>query len=85
MANIISAKQKIKAEADANVTLTKASADAQKVLLEAQAQAESQRLLNQQLTEIYLRYLALLQWDGKLPYFWASDSPIPFIPVNPTP
>jgi regulator of protease activity HflC (stomatin/prohibitin superfamily) len=82
---------KIQAEADANVTLTKANADYQKVLLEAQAQAEAQRLLNQQLTEIYIHYLALRQWDGKLPYFWGSDSPIPFIginpetPVNPTP
>jgi regulator of protease activity HflC (stomatin/prohibitin superfamily) len=74
---------KIQAQADANVTLTRANADAQKVLLEAQAQAESQRLLNQQLTEIYLHYLALRQWDGKLPYFWGSDSPIPFIDVNP--
>lgn len=81
----IATMAKIKAEADANVTLTTANADAMKVLLEAQAQAESQRLLNLQLTDIYLRYLALRQWDGKLPYFWGSDSPIPFIPVNPTP
>jgi regulator of protease activity HflC (stomatin/prohibitin superfamily) len=74
---------KIQAEADANVTLTLANADAQKTLIQSSAQAESQRMINAELSEIYLRYLALRQWNGELSYYYGSDSPIPFLDTTP--
>lgn len=74
---------KIQAEAYANVTLTQAYADYQRTLMQAQAQAEAQRLINLQLTDIYLHYMALARWNGELPYYYGSDSPIPFVNTTP--
>lgn len=68
---------KIQAEAYANATLTKALAD-----------SEAIRLVSEQLkvSPEYLYYLFLMQWDGKLPIYWASDgSPIPFLNITTTP
>ena len=73
--------QKVQAEASANVTLTQANANAQALLIQAQAQSEALAKINSQLTEIYLKYMALQEWDGKLPYYYGSDAPIPFIEV----
>lgn len=75
--------QKIQAEAYANVTLTEATANALKVTIEATAQADALRLINSQLTAIYLKYMALEEWDGKLPYYYGSDLPLPFLDVSP--
>jgi regulator of protease activity HflC (stomatin/prohibitin superfamily) len=68
---------KIQAEAYANSTLTRALAD-----------SEAIRMVSEQLkvSPEYLYYLFLMQWDGKLPIYWASDgSPIPFIDITTTP
>jgi len=73
----------ITAIAEANATLLKAQADAQAQIILAQAQTEAIQMLKEQLGEHYLEYLALLQWDGKLPYFYGSDVPIPFIGIAP--
>lgn len=87
----------IEAEANYNVTLTNAQAEALKKVIEAQAyadslllqktaEAEAIQLVTSQLTEAYIEYLALMQWDGKLPYFFGGDV-IPFleVPTEPAP
>jgi regulator of protease activity HflC (stomatin/prohibitin superfamily) len=67
-------QQIIQAEAAANATILKATAD-----------AEAIRLVRESLTTDYLNYIAIQQWDGKLPYFLGAET-IPFIqiPTNST-
>lgn len=88
----------IEADATKNATITLAEAEALKKTIEANAtaqallvvktaEAESIRLLLDQLrmqnqTE-YLQYLAILQWNGILPYIYAGDQ-LPFLFTLPT-
>ena len=67
-------QQVIQAEAAANATILKATAD-----------AEAIRLVRESLTAEYLNYIAIQQWDGKLPYFLGAET-VPFIqiPTNAT-
>jgi len=67
-------QQVIQAEAAANATILKATAD-----------AEAIRLVRESLTTEYLNYIAIQQWDGKLPYFLGAET-VPFIqiPTNAT-
>jgi len=67
-------QQVIQAEAAANATILKATAD-----------AEAIRLVRESLTTEYLNYIAIQQWDGKLPYFLGTEM-VPFIqiPTNST-
>ena len=67
-------QQVIQAEAAANATILKATAD-----------AEAIRLVRESLTTEYLNYIAIQQWDGKLPYFLGAET-VPFvqIPTNST-
>jgi regulator of protease activity HflC (stomatin/prohibitin superfamily) len=81
-----SQQQVIQAEAAANATVTTATANAAKTIITANATAQSIELINEQLQRSpqYLQYLALLQWDGKLPIYWAGNSTFPLITL-PTP
>jgi regulator of protease activity HflC (stomatin/prohibitin superfamily) len=67
-------QQVIQAEAAANATI-----------LTATAEAEAIRLVTESLTEGYLNYLAILRWDGVLPYVFGGGT-LPFIqiPTNST-
>jgi len=73
-------QQVIQAQAEANATIARAEAEAQKRIIEATAEAEAIRLINAQLTPLYLQQKALEQWDGKMPYFFGGDV-LPFIQV----
>ena len=86
----------IEAQANYNVTLTNAEADALRQVIEAEAyaeallvqkyaEAEAIQIVTEQLSEAYFNYLAIMQWDGKLPYYYGSDNPLPFLDVGPTP
>ena len=67
-------QQVIQAEAAANATILRATAEAEAIILVREA-----------LTTEYLNYIAIQQWDGKLPYFLGTET-IPFImiPTNST-
>jgi len=67
-------QQVIQAEAAANATIMRATAE-----------AEAIRLVRESLTTEYLNYIAIQQWDGKLPYFLGTET-VPFIqiPTNAT-
>jgi len=80
----------IQATANANATITTAQGEALAKVIAAQAEAdalilmktaeaEAIQLVTAQLTEAYMQYLALIQWDGELPIYWASDAPLPFL------
>jgi len=53
--------------------------------MRATAEAEAIRLVRESLTTEYLNYIAIQQWDGKLPYFLGAET-VPFIqiPTNST-
>lgn len=75
------------AEAEANATITKAEAEALATIIHAEAESEAIRLIREQLnmtlSDAYLTYYALLNWDGKLPYYYGSDTPLPFLVIQP--
>jgi len=62
-------QQVIQAQAYANATVTRAEADSKAI-----------KLLQLQLTPEYIKYLAILGWDGKLPTFMGSGA-VPFIDI----
>lgn len=80
-------QQIIQAQAKANATIATATAEAQAQIIQAEANAEAIRLIQTQLSANpeYLQYLSIINWDGKLPYFFGGDT-LPFItiPINST-
>lgn len=78
----------LKQQAQANMTIIEADAYAYAKTIKATADAEALRLVAQQLnvSPEYLSYLYLQQWNGQLPTYYGSDSPIPFfqLPSNST-
>jgi regulator of protease activity HflC (stomatin/prohibitin superfamily) len=77
-------QQVIQAQAQANATITKATADAQALIIAGQAQSEYQQLITLNLTDAYLQYMALQNWDGQLPVYYGGDLPLPFVSINGT-
>ena len=75
----------IQALADYNVTITNEQATALALAISSQAESDAIARITEQLTPEYMAYLALLQWNGELPYYWGSDAPIPFLDVGQTP
>ena len=51
----------------------------------ATAEAEAIRIINEQLSDLYLQKAALDQWNGEMPYLYSGDV-LPFIqiPMNAT-
>jgi regulator of protease activity HflC (stomatin/prohibitin superfamily) len=76
-------QQIIQAEAQANATIATATATASANIIEAEANARAIQLVQEQLTKNpeYLQYLSIIQWDGKLPYFFGGDV-IPFLQID---
>lgn len=77
-------QQVIQAQAAANATITKANGDAAAKIIGAEAQAQLQALLNQNMTQAYLSYLYLQNWNGQLPTYYGGQLPIPFLNVGNT-
>ena len=75
-------QQIIQAEAAANATIAKANGDASARIIAAQAQNTYQYLINQNLTQAYLNYLYLQQWNGQLPTYYGGQLPIPFFNIG---
>jgi len=69
------------AEAEAMSRIIAAQAEADALILQKTAEAEAIQLVTAQLTEAYMEYLWLIQWDGVLPIYWASDAPLPFLQI----
>lgn len=74
-------QQRAKVEADTKVIT--AQGDASAVLTRAKAAAEAQSLQRQTLSDIYVQFLAVDKWDGKMPAVTGSGA-TPFINL-PTP
>ncbi|RLI50366.1 hypothetical protein DRO61_03965 [Candidatus Bathyarchaeota archaeon] len=76
-------QQIIQAEAQANATIATATATAAANIIEAEANARAIQLVQEQLAKNpeYLQYLSIMNWDGKLPYFFGGEV-IPFLQIN---
>jgi len=57
----------INAGAEAEKKVISAKAEAERIMLEANAKAEEIKVITEQMTDEYARYLWLRQWDGILP------------------
>jgi regulator of protease activity HflC (stomatin/prohibitin superfamily) len=76
-------QQIIQAEAQANATIATATATAAANIIEAEANARAIQVVQEQLAKNpeYLQYLSIMNWDGKLPYFFGGEI-IPFLQIN---
>jgi len=66
-------QQIIQAEAAKNATIRRAEGDALAQIIDANATAQSIEIITSQMTEEYIDYLWLVQWDGKLPMVYTRD------------
>ena len=66
-------QQIIQAEAAKNATIRRAEGDALAQIIDANATAQSIEIITSKMTEEYIDYLWLIQWDGKLPMVYTRD------------
>lgn len=78
-----SVNEQQRAKVDADTRVIAAQGDAQAVLTRARAAAEAQSLQQKTLSDIYVQFLAVDKWDGKMPQVTGSGA-TPFITL-PTP
>lgn len=71
---ITSAAQAQAARADKERIIALAQADSAKVVIKALAEAKSVQLKEQKLTPLYIEYMKVSKWDGKLPTTTLGDS-----------
>ena len=75
-----SRREQERAKVDADTRVIAAEGDAAAVLRRARAAAEAQELQRSTLTELYVQFLAVDKWDGKMPAVTGSGG-IPFINI----
>lgn len=72
-------RDRIAAQAAADVAKIEADAEAYAVKVQADAQAEANKKINASLTEDLINYNKVNRWDGKLPTFNGGSGTIPVI------
>jgi regulator of protease activity HflC (stomatin/prohibitin superfamily) len=75
-----SLREQERAKVEADTRVISAQGDAQAVLTRAKAAAEAQQIQRQTLSELYVQFLAVDKWDGKMPQVTGSGG-TPFIQV----
>ncbi len=66
-------RQRINAEAEANVLKINADADAYATKVRSEAEAEANKKIAESLTENLIRFNEVKAWDGKLPTYMAGE------------
>lgn len=80
-----SVNEQQRAKVDADTRVIAAQGDAQAVLTRAKAAAEAQQLQRSTLSDLYVQFLAVDKWDGKMPQVTGGGA-TPFITLPaPTP
>lgn len=69
------------ARAEAQKTVVEAEANAKQIMIRAESQAKANQILSASLTPDFVRYQAILKWDGRLPTTNASAA-VPFIELS---
>jgi regulator of protease activity HflC (stomatin/prohibitin superfamily) len=73
-------RQRINADAQANVLKINADADAYATKVRSEAEAEANKKIAESLTENLIRFNEVKSWDGKLPVYMAGEGSTP-VPV----
>lgn len=71
------------ARAEAQKTIVEAEAKAKQITINAESQAKANKILAESLTPEFVRYQAILRWDGKLPQLTGNGA-IPLINIEGT-
>lgn len=69
------------ARAEAQKTVVEAQAKGQQILINAESQAKANQILAASLTPEFVRYQAIIKWNGQLPKM-TGNSVLPFIDVK---
>src|SRR2546426_5857003 len=75
-----SLREQERARVDADTRVISAQGDASAVLTRAKAAAEAQQIQRQTLSELYVQFLAVDKWDGKMPQVTGTGG-TPFIQI----
>lgn len=67
-------RQKIQAEAEANVVKINADAEAYSIRIQAEAEAEANQKIAESLTEALIQFTQVNRWNGELPQVVAGDA-----------
>lgn len=70
------------AKAEAEKKIAQADGEARSILVVAEAQAKANKVLAASLTDEFVRYQALKQWNGILPTTMLPNGSVPFVPVK---
>jgi regulator of protease activity HflC (stomatin/prohibitin superfamily) len=70
------------AKGQAQAAIEQARGEAQATVLKADAQAAANAQIAKSLTPAILQWRAMGTWDGKMPTFWGSTAPLPFISLD---
>lgn len=69
------------ARAEAQKTVVEAEARGKQILINAESQAKANKILAESLTPEFVRYQAILKWNGQLPRLTGSSA-VPFINMS---
>lgn len=69
------------AKAEAQKTIVEAQAKAQQIIINAESQSKANKILAESLTPEFVRYQAILKWNGELPRLTGNNA-VPFININ---
>lgn len=69
-------------EAEAEQAKAQAEGEASAKLIAAQKEAEANDVITKSLSPELLKYKAMQKWDGKLPQFQGTGSPVPFVDLG---
>lgn len=69
-------------KAEAEKKVVEAQAQAERIKIEAESQAKANRILAESLTPEFVRYQAVIKWDGKLPMYSSGEKPVAFLNVG---
>lgn len=69
------------ARAEAQKTVVEAEARGKQILINAESQAKANKILADSLTPEFVRYQAILKWNGSLPQMMGSQA-VPFVNVS---
>ncbi len=75
-----SLNEQLRAKVEADTRVIAAQGDAQAVLTRAKAAAEAQQVQRSTLSDLYVQFLAVDKWDGKMPQVTGSGG-TPFIQI----
>lgn len=78
-------RQRINAEAEANVMKINADADAYATKVRSEAEAEANKKIAESLTENLIKFNEIKSWDGKLPVYMAGEgaTTVPVLQMSP--